>query len=114
MNITNLTTTQLTQIVAIKEQIESLQSQIESIVAGGHEFPVPFSAPNKRLRSAAVRARMSAAAKARWARIQGAGATDFKPAKVKRKLSAAHKRKLIKVLARARKIRWAKVKAVKN
>ena len=30
-NITNLTTTQLNQIIAIKEQIEALQSQIESI-----------------------------------------------------------------------------------
>jgi len=40
MNITNLTTTQLNQIIAIKEQIEALQSQIESI-AGGGELPIP-------------------------------------------------------------------------
>ncbi len=111
MNITNLTTTQLTQIIALKEQIEALQSQIESI-ADGHEFPVPFSAPTKGLRSAAVRARMSAAAKARWAKIKGTDATS-KPARVKRKLSPAHRRKLIKTLAKARTIRWAKAKASK-
>jgi len=82
-NITNLTTTQLNQIIAIKEQIEVLQSQIESI-ADGHEFPVPFA--------------------------------EEGPAPVKRKyhMSAAHRRKLIKALARARKIRWAKAKAAKK
>jgi hypothetical protein len=39
-----------------------------------------------------------------------AGPTEA-PAPVKRKLSAAHRRKLIKALARARKMRWAKAKA---
>jgi hypothetical protein len=33
------------------------------------------------------------------------------PAPVKRKMSAAHRRKLIKALARARRIRWANAKA---
>jgi hypothetical protein len=79
MNITNLTTSQLTQIIAIKEKIESLQAEIESI-AGGSETPSP--------------------------------ATEDAPAPAKRKyrMSAAHKRKLIKALKKARKIRWAKVK----
>ena len=77
MNITNLTTAQLNQIIAIKEQIEVLQSQIDSI-ANGHDFPVPFA--------------------------------EEGPVPAKRKLSVAHRRKLIKVLARARKIRWAKMK----
>ena len=81
MNITNLTTAQLNQIIAIKEQIEVLQSQIDSI-ANGHDFPVPFA--------------------------------EEGPVPAKRKLSVAHRRKLIKVLARARKIRWAKVKAAKK
>ena len=73
MNITDLTTTQLTQIIAIKEQIEALQSQIESI-AGGGEGEVPTPQPEEA------------------------------PAPTKRKyhMSAAHKRKLIKALAKAR------------
>jgi hypothetical protein len=80
MNIANLTTSQLTQIIAIKDQIETLQSQIESI-AGGGEIPTPT--------------------------------TEEAPAPAKRKynMSAAHKRKVIKALKKARKIRWAKFKA---
>ena len=77
-NLTNLTTSQLRSIIAIKEQIQALQGQIESIVADGHDFPVPFNedAPT--------------------------------PAKRKYHMTAAHKRKLIKALVRARRIRWAK------
>jgi hypothetical protein len=77
-DLANLTTSQFRSILAIKEQIEALQSQIKSLVAGGGEIPIP-SAENA-------------------------------PAPVKRKLSATHRRKLIKALAKARKIRWAKTK----
>jgi hypothetical protein len=81
MNITNLTTTQLNQIIAIKEQIEALESQIDSIAADGGEVPTPF--------------------------------TGEPPSTSRRKyrMTAAHRRKLIKALARARRIRWAKFKA---
>ena len=53
---------------------------------------------------------MSAAAKARWAKRKGTETVDSGPAKKKRRISAAHKRKLIKALAKARKMRWAKMK----
>lgn len=43
MNITNLTATQLSQIIAIKEQIEEIHGQIDSITAGGGEIPIPFA-----------------------------------------------------------------------
>ena len=78
--LTDLTTSQLHSIIAIKEQIETLQGEIESIVAGGGggEIPIP------------------------------AAAEAPTPAKRKYHMTAAHKRKLIKALARARKIRWAK------
>jgi hypothetical protein len=68
--------------IAIKEEIETLQSQIDSIADGG-EVPAP----------SAVEA----------------------PAPTKRKyhMTAAHRRKLIKALARARKIRLAKLKGTK-
>jgi hypothetical protein len=84
-NLKYLTTIQLREIIAIKEQIEKLQSRLESIVAGGGgEIPVP--------------------------------ATVEAPVAGKRKyhMTAAHKRKLIKALARARKIRWAKAKAANS
>ena len=75
----DLTTSQLNRIIVIKEKIEALQGQIESIVAGsGGEIPIP-----------------------------SAGEA---PVPAKRKLSAAHLRKLAKALAKARKIRRAKIK----
>ena len=79
--LTSLTTNQLRQILAIKEQIETLQSQIQSIAGG--EIPTP------------------------------AAEEASTPGKRKYHMSAAHRRKLIKALARARKIRWAKAKAAK-
>ena len=53
---------------------------------------------------------MSAAQKARWAKIKDADATDSKPGKKKRRISASHRRKLMKSLAKAQKMRWAKKK----
>ena len=78
----DLTASQLRRILAIKEQIEALQGQIESIVAvgGSGEIPTPASP--------------EAAA----------------PAKRQYHMSATHRRKLLKALAKAREIRWAKVK----
>jgi hypothetical protein len=74
---TSLTTNQLRQIIAIKEQIETLQGQIDVIAAGGGgEVPTPS--------------------------VTEAPA----PGKRKYHMTAAHRRKLIKALARARKIRW--------
>jgi hypothetical protein len=82
-NISNLTTGQLHRILAIKQQIEALQSQLESIAGrGGVPTPSPVEAPA--------------------------------PAKRKYHMTAAHKRKLIKALAKARKIRSAKLKGAKT
>jgi hypothetical protein len=79
-NITDLTTAQLKSIIAIKEQIESLQNQIESIAASDGEVPTQptVEAPA--------------------------------PARRKYHMTPAHKRKLIKALAKARKIRLANLK----
>ena len=78
-DLATLTTTQLRQVLAIKEQIETLQGQLDSIARGGEvQSPSTEEAPT--------------------------------PAKRKYHMSAAHRRKLIKALAKARKIRWAKAK----
>jgi hypothetical protein len=110
-NIANLTASQLHQIIAIKEQIEALRRQIESIAAGGSggEIPIPAveEAPTTRRRrvSAAGRARMAAAQQARWATIKGTGA---KPAKRgKRRITAAGRA----AMSAAGKARWAKFRA---
>jgi hypothetical protein len=85
-NISDLTTGQLHRILSIKERIEALQGEIESIAGGGGgggEVPSP--------------------------------AAEEAPAPAKRKyhMTAAHRRKLIKALAKARKIRSAKLKGEK-
>jgi len=72
----DLTIGQLRKLLAVREQIESLQGQIEAIAAGGVEIPVPFAKEPTVL--------------------------------AKRRLSAAHRRKLVKALAKARKMRWAR------
>jgi hypothetical protein len=112
-SIASLTTIQLHRILAIKEQIEALQGQLDSIAAGNGEIPIPFAekAPRKHRRSAAVRAKMAAAQQARWARLKGKADAKTKPAKKgKRRLSAAGRAAIIA----AAKARWAKVKTVKK
>jgi hypothetical protein len=110
-NLANLTTSQLKSIISIKEQIEALQSQIDSIVAGGGEVPPSFTsdAPTKgrRRMSAAGRARIAAAQRARWAKVKGKEVAA-KPTKMKkdRRSSPATRAKL----AAAAKARWAKAR----
>jgi hypothetical protein len=103
-NIANLTTTQLNQIITIKEQIENLQGQIDSIAAGGGSFAADKSTGQRKMsRSEAARIAVTA----RWAKVRAAKAET---APTKRRISAAHRRKLMKALAKARKMRWAKKK----
>ena len=110
-NISNLSTTQLRQVLTIKEQIEALQSQIDSIAAEGGEGEAPspsaIEAPKKHRRSAETRARMAAAQQARWAKIKGTDATDSKPAKKDWRSSPAVRAKL----SAEAKARWAKARA---
>ncbi len=112
--INNLTTGQLREIISIKEQIESLQAQLEAIT-GGDAAPVPpLGRPSGRgryKRSPAARARMAAAQRARWAGISGTrGRVGRPPGKGKRRLSAAGRAAIIA----GTKARWAKLKAEKG
>jgi hypothetical protein len=108
IKLTELTTGQLNSIIDIKEQIEKLQSQLESIAAGSdHSIPVT-GAKRRRHMSRAGRARIIAAVKARWAKVKKNGKS--KPAKKgKRRLSAAGRAAIIA----ATKARWARVKGSK-
>ena len=76
-SLSDLSVAELRRVIALKEQIESLERQLEAINdnAGGNASLAETPAPAKR---------------------------------AKRRLSPAHRRKLIKALAKARKIRWAK------
>ena len=107
-NLTDLTTGQLHRIIAIKEQIETLQGQIDSLVAGGG-MPSPFAlkVPKKRRMSVAARARIAAGARARWARVKGTPGKTKRAKKGDRRSSPAVRAKL----AAAAQARWAKVRA---
>ena len=112
-NLYNLTVAELRKVLAIKEKIEALQSEADSVL--GAEGGAPeAAAPGRRKRrhmSASARARIGAAQRARWARARKgtrASAGDAAPAKKKkRKVSPAARAKL----SAAAKARWARVKA---
>jgi hypothetical protein len=111
-SITSLTPAQLRQAADTQEKIQSLREQLNSLLGGG-ETPASFAAeaperPRKRRMSVAGRARIAAAARARWAkfRAEKGGADVVRKPKRKRKMTAAWK----KSLSLARKARWAKAK----
>lgn len=107
MNITSLTPQQLRRAADLQEKIQSLQAELDKILGASGVVPAsrPVAARGGRRLSAAGRAAISKAARARWAK-QRAG--KVKPAaKAKRRISAAGRARLA-ALARAR---WAKAKA---
>jgi hypothetical protein len=71
-SIINLSAQQLRRAAAIKEQIQSLENELGRIL-GSSIKPVAVAAPKKRRKmSAAGRAKISAAAKLRWAKVKAA------------------------------------------
>lgn len=72
-SIINLSAQQLRRAAAIKDQIQSLENELGRIF-GSSITPVAVAAPKKRRKmSAAGRAKISAAAKARWAKVRAKG-----------------------------------------
>ncbi len=107
-NIKDLSVAQLKQVIEIREQIDSLQAELASIVGGRVGRP-PSAKPGKRGKrrmSAAGRARIAAAAKARWAKFRR-GAKPAKATRKRKRFNAAARAKL----SAAAKARWAKAKA---
>src|ERR1035438_44555 len=86
----NATPQQLRKAADIQEKIQSLQDELNQILGG--ESPTPAhatEAPRKKWKvSAAGRARMRAAQKARWATIKGTPPSEEAAPKKKRKMSA--------------------------
>jgi hypothetical protein len=107
-SFTSLTPQQLRRAADIQEKIQLLQKEINQLLGAPAPTSVPEVPVRKRRRmSAAGRAAIAAAAKARWARQKGLTApkTARKP---KRKLSAAGRAALVA----AAKARWARVRAL--
>ena len=128
MSIANLTPSQLRQAADLIEKISGLEKQLAQL-QGTKAAPVTAKPVKKKGMSAAGKARISAAAKLRWAKINAAkGKTaapksapksapktapkpiTAKPVKKKFVMSAAAKAKI----SAAVKARWAKIKAAKK
>jgi hypothetical protein len=91
----------LEEAVSIRRQIDNLERRLSSILRGAPPRPTAAPAQAGRYFSPSTRAKLSAAAKARWARLKG----GRKPAPTKQKgaLTPAGRRKLSELM----KARWA-------
>ena len=96
-NLASLSIQQLRRAVTLKEQIEELADELRGVLGS------PTS-KRGRTRSAATRARMAAAQRARWASAKGK--TPAKARRKKRKISAAGRARI----AAAARARWAAAK----
>jgi len=106
MNITDLTPKQLHRAADLQEKIQSLQQELTGMLGGGAAEQT--GAPRKTRRmSAAGRARIAAAQRARWAKQKGSKSTTPAAGKPRRKVSAAARKRL----GQMAKARWAKAKA---
>ena len=70
MNITTLSPKALRKAADIQEKIQSLQAELGQLLGSSAETAA-IEAPRKSKFSAAARAKMRAAQKARWAKIKG-------------------------------------------
>jgi hypothetical protein len=125
----NLTSTQLRKAADLKDQIASLQAQLTTLL-GGSKTSAPAATvkpmlAKKGAMSAAGKARIIAAQKARWAKIKAAKAKSApvakavvarKPVAKAGKPAVAKKGRVISAEARAKmaaaaKLMWVKIKA---
>jgi hypothetical protein len=104
-NLSELSVSQLKRAVQIKEQIEKLESELSSLLGSSSSRQ---AAPTKGGMSEATKAKLRAAAKARWAKVNSGKSAGSKAAAPKKsKMSAAARAKI----SAAAKARWAKAKA---
>jgi len=73
-SIINVSAQQLRRAAVIKEQIQSLENELGRILGSSAKATVNAAAipKNRRKMSAAVRRKMAAAAKLRWAKVKAA------------------------------------------
>lgn len=104
--LANLSVQQLRRAITLKEQIEALEQELTQALGAPAPATPAASGRGKYQRSAAARAKMAAAQKARWAKLKGTTAPP--PAKVvKRKISPAARARMVA----GAKARWQKAKA---
>ena len=108
--LSSLSVQQLRKAATLKEKIQSLEKEIGQLL-GSSTNPAAQAAPRKKFKmSKAARARISAAAKARWAKLKGPKASVKPARKARGKMSAAAKAKLSAKM----KMIWARRNAKKS
>ena len=111
MNSLDVSIEHLRSALEIKEQIESLEQELTSLLSGqivNRTSPIVNGMRRRRTMSASARARIAAAQRARWAKQKANGASGANPRK-RRKMSAAGRA----AIAAAARARWARYKAGK-
>jgi hypothetical protein len=100
---------ELRQLISLKEQIETLQNQLQAFgdERGNGLEAIPEQRGRRRM-SASARRKIGLAQKARWAKMKGA--ETIAPTPEKRRMSAAGRARI----AAAAKARWAKILAAKE
>jgi len=114
MSIQSLSVEQLKKAISLKEQINSLEQKLAKLVgAPAAVVAVPAKKKGRGKMSTAAKAKISAAAKARWAKVKGVkskvvAAPKGAPRKTRKKaiLSPEGRARIVAAL----KARWAKQK----
>lgn len=105
--LVNLSSQQLRRAANIKDKIQSLEKKLITVLGSPTEPATPVAQKKKQKMSAASRAKIAAAQKARWAKVKGRKSVAKPVKKARRKMSAAARAKI----AVAAKARWKKAKA---
>jgi len=106
--LSGMSSAQLRRAADIKLKIESLQEELDQIAGGSPDSSADDGTTNgRRKMSAAARARIAAAQRARWAKTKQATQSSEPVRKKRKKMSAAGRKRM----AAAARARWAKAKA---
>jgi hypothetical protein len=103
----NLNSKQLRKAADLKDKIQSLENELQRILGASIKPVATVAQKKKHKMSAAGRARIAAAARARWAKVKGRKSATKPVKKARRKMSAAARAKI----AAAATARWKKAKA---
>jgi methionyl-tRNA synthetase len=106
-SIANLSAQQLRRAANIKDKIQLLENELGRILGTSTKSSNAVAPKKKRKMSAAGRAKIAAAARARWAKVKGRKSAAKPVKKARRKMSAASRAKI----AAAARARWKKAKA---
>ena len=108
--LADISVQQLKRALAIKQEIADLEQALRQLLGAEETAAAPVRRPRKRRMSAAARAKISAAQKARWAGQKTEPAPEKAPAKKKRQYSPEGKARIVAGI----KARWARYNAEKK